>query len=154
MNLLPFLNFDMLRDYSIRLLLTMKVAASGDRHQQLKIGTLADARRYLRVGKQLLVEHLSAPEGRRLPALELENAMCRGFGYDSLEEIRTEIIGRGRTLPPVLRNEHLAQAFMFGFFTAFGIAERQGFSTQGDRERLAVQLAWEAVVRIRVPRKE
>ena len=117
---------------------------------RVEIRHVSHAIRYAKVAKQILLEHLTGPQGARLPTQAIRDAVCQGFGYGSFAELKRLLERHERILPPIPSDEQLAQALARGFSFALPVAERYAFSyKQIDHDRFVAQLASEAVEKLR-----
>lgn len=112
------------------------------------------AKLYGKIGKQLLLKHLTGPADSHLPTHVTRNAICRGFGYSSFNQIEYLTTNPNRALPPEPTDDQLLAAFTRGFGFALEVARDHGFTSEASPEVLAQQLALEAVEILRVRRTQ
>ena len=103
------------------------------------------ANRFLKVSKKTLENNLIAPEGGRLPTQRVRNALCKGLGYSSYEELKLIMSQRREydNSPPSLDDLH--RAFSKGFSLALAIAEEFRFRLPEPADTLPPQLAGEVL---------
>ena len=103
------------------------------------------ADRFLKASKKTLANNLIAPEGGRLPTQRVRNALCKGLGYSSYDELK-RIMSRWREYETsVPTPDELHRAFSKGFSLAFVIAEEYGFRFPEPADTLAPRLAGEVL---------
>lgn len=103
------------------------------------------ARRFLKLCKQILEDGLTAPDGERLPTQRVRNAFCWGIGYKNYDELMLTMERRDRiyTHPPA--EDDLLVAVTEGFSLAFAVAEGYRFSLPEPADTLAPRFAEEFV---------
>lgn len=103
------------------------------------------ARRFLKLCKQILEDGLTAPDGERLPTQRVRNAFCRGIGYSHYDELKRTMERRNRvyTRPPA--EDDLLRAVTKGFSLAFAVVEGYRFSLPEPADTLVPRLAEEFV---------
>jgi hypothetical protein len=121
---------------------------------RIDIRHASHAKLYGKIGKQLLMKHLTGPADSRLPTQVTRNAICRGFGYSSFNQIEYIAKNPNRALPPEPSDQQMLKAFTHGFGLALEVARDHGFTSESSLEVLAPQLALEAVDIIRVRRTQ
>jgi len=55
---------------------------------------IGQAEFYLKVSKRTLANNLIVPDGGRLPTQRVRNALCKGLGYSSYDDLKL-IMSRG-----------------------------------------------------------
>jgi hypothetical protein len=103
------------------------------------------AKRWFKISKLVLASTVSGPADSILPTQRIRNAMCRGFGYSSFNELEYLFKKRGRGDIRLPSNDEILHAFSVGFFLALNEARCLGFWHELDEKTLAAQLAAEAV---------
>lgn len=100
---------------------------------------------FLKASKRTLANNLIAPEGGRLPTQRVRNALCKGLGYSSYDELKRILSRRHEYdyLPP--SPDDLHRAFSKGFSLAFAIAEEYEFRLPEPADTLAPRLAGEVL---------
>ncbi|MBW4028701.1 MAG: hypothetical protein HIU93_15095 [Acidobacteria bacterium] len=105
----------------------------------------SQAKRWFKISKLVLADAVSGPANSKLLTCRIRNAMCRGFGYSSFNELEY-LFKKRRTgdirLPSA---DEILHAFSVGFFLALNEARALGFSHKLDPKGLATQLAADAV---------
>ncbi len=76
---------------------------------------------YLKVGKRLLQEAHSIPEGERFPFQLTRNAFCKAFGYRSYNELSRVVQPGGASSHQVPSEDDVRHAYALGFFLALGV---------------------------------
>ena len=111
------------------------------------------AKRWFKISKLVLVSAVRGPVGSKLPTLRLRNAMCRGFGYRSFNELEFLFKQRGNGKISLPSADEVLHAFSVGFFLALNEARSLGFWYEIDEKTLAPQLAEQAVELINLARR-
>lgn len=104
---------------------------------------LGQAEFFLKTSKEILANNLIAPDGGRLPTQRIRNALCKGLGYSSYDELKLIMSGEhecNNSCPPP---DDLHRAFSKGFSLAFAIAEEYGFRLPEPTDTLALRLGEE-----------
>lgn len=104
---------------------------------------LGQAEFYLKTSKKALANNLIAPDGGRLPTQRVRNALCKGLGYSSYDELKLIMSRRHEvdaSFPPL---DDLRMAFSKGFSLALAVAEEYGFRLPEPADTLALRLAGE-----------
>jgi tetratricopeptide (TPR) repeat protein len=96
---------------------------------------IAHAKLYLKTCNNFLTDHLQrgnklSDEGR-LPSQRIRNAFCRGFGYNSYEELTSILTHSSRELRPVPSEKDFLDTFVKGFSLAFEVVEECGLPLEG-----------------------
>lgn len=104
------------------------------------------AERRLKTCKKLLLEALIVPEGGRLPTQRTRNAMCKGFGYGSYEELRCLVPQLRDIYPPTRATDDLLFALAMAFFWALAIAREHNIPHEGEAHALSERLSKRAFV--------
>jgi len=105
---------------------------------------MGQANLYLKTCKLLLIEALNIPEGERLPTQRTRNAVCKGFGYNSYEDLKHFMTQNRQDAFTAPDPEDLLQAFALGFFYAIEYARQCNFQYDEDTEALSLRLAQKA----------
>lgn len=104
---------------------------------------LGQAEFYLKASKKILANNLIAPEGGRLPTQRIRNALCKGIGYSSYDELKLVISRRQEGYHYLPVPDDLHQGFSKGFSLALAIAEEYGFRLPEPADALSLRLAGE-----------
>lgn len=102
---------------------------------------LGEAEFFLKTSKRALANNLIAPDGGRLPTQRVRNALCKGLGYSSYDQLR--LIMRRRHVNFSPSPDDLYIAFSKGFSLTLVIAEEYGFQFPETAHTLASRLARE-----------
>jgi hypothetical protein len=104
---------------------------------------IGQAEFYLKTSKRTLADNLIAPDGGRLPTQRVRNALCKGLGYSSYDELKF-IMSQGREYDNLSPSpDDLHRAFSKGFSLALAVAEECGFQHPEPADTLALRLAGE-----------
>lgn len=106
---------------------------------------IGQAEFFLKTSKKALANNLIAPDGGRLPTQRVRNALCKGLGYSSYDELKIIMSNRHEDDSPLPSSEDLHWAFYNGFSLALGVAEECGFRLPEPAAKLAVRLAEETL---------
>jgi hypothetical protein len=100
---------------------------------------------FLKTCKKILANHLIGPDGGRLPTQRVRNALCRGVGYNSYDELKFIMAQHPDwTLYPASPDD-LQAAFAKGISLALAVAEGYGFRPPEPTDAFALRHAKELV---------
>jgi|SRR5215213_4495604 len=106
---------------------------------------LGQAEFYLKTIKRTLAIHLIAPDGGRLPTQHVRNALCKGLGYSSYDELKRIMNQRHEPDNFLPKPVDLHRAFSKGFSLALAVAEEYGFRLPEPADTLALRLTEEVL---------
>lgn len=104
---------------------------------------LGQAEFYLKTSKRTLATNLIAPDGGRLPTQHVRNALCKGLGYSSYDELKRIMSQRHESDNFFPNPEDLYRAFSKGFSLALAVAEEYGFRLPEPADMLTIRLTEE-----------
>jgi hypothetical protein len=100
---------------------------------------------YLKNCKRLLTDTLIAAEGIRLPSQRARNAICRGIGYSSYDDLKRHLDRRSEIPGPSPSREDLIQGLSKSFSLALDVAHEYHFRHEEDTGTLSLRLTRAAV---------
>lgn len=106
---------------------------------------LGQANFYLKTSKKALANNIIAADGGRLPTQRVRNALCKGLGYYSYDELKLVMSRQEEHNNPFQSPDDLHKAFSKGFSLALAVAEEYGFRLPESVDTLADQLAKEVL---------
>ena len=106
---------------------------------------LGQAEFYLKTCKKTLASNLTTPDGGRLPNQRIRNALCKGLGYSSYDELKLIMGRRHEGDNPSTPSDDLHKAFSQGFSLALAIGEEYGFRLPEPVDTLAPRIAEETL---------
>lgn len=106
---------------------------------------IGQAEFFLKTSKKALANNLIAPDGGRLPTQRVRNALCKGLGYSSYDELKIIMSQPHEDDSAFPSSEDLHWAFYNGFSLALAVAEECGFRLPEPAAKLAVRLAEETL---------
>ncbi len=104
---------------------------------------IGQAEFFLKTSKKTLANNLIAPDGGRLPTQRVRNALCKGLGYSSYDELKIIMSQRHEYDNSFPSSDDLHWAFYKGFSLALAVAEESGFRLPEPTAKLAVRLSEE-----------
>jgi hypothetical protein len=107
--------------------------------------SLGQADSYLKTSKKALANNLIAADGGRLPIQRVRDALCKGLGYYSYDELKLDMSPQDEHNNPFESPDDLHKAFTKGFSLALDVAEEYGFRLSESVDTLADRLAEEAL---------
>jgi hypothetical protein len=96
---------------------------------------------YLKTCKRLLTNTLIAPEGTRLPSQRTRNAICRGIGYSSYDDLKRHLDGRSEIPGRSPSREDLIPGLSKSFSLALDVAHEYHFRHEEASGTLSLRLA-------------
>lgn len=100
---------------------------------------------YLKTCKKILANNLIGPDGGRLPTQRVRNALCRGVGYNSYDDLKFIMAEHPNWSHYPASPDELQAAFAKGISLAIAVAEGYGFRPTELTDAFALRHAKEIV---------